>query len=82
MKIEVEVLATVGDHVFVENYRTKSKRWEPGVVSQVEIGVNSEWKTVVGYTVTLNRKSYPKNGPSWGCPIRLYVRQDKIQLFE
>lgn len=79
-KIEVEIIATVGDEVYVENYRTKDKTWEAGVVSNVEIGVSKDYTTKVGYTVRLHRKTYAKHGPSWGRPISLFARQDKIRL--
>ena len=81
MKIEVEVLVTVGNEVLVQNYRTKDNRYEAGVITRVEVSVNSEWQTRVGYDVRLHRKSYPRNGRrELGNPIILYVLQDKIQM--
>lgn len=82
MKIEVEIIATIGDEVYVENYRTKDKKWEAGVICGVEIGVNKDYETIVGYTVRLHRKTFTKYGQSWGRPISLYARQDKIQVVE
>lgn len=82
MKLEIEVLARVGDEVLVQNYRTKDKLWELGSVSDVEIKVDNGWGTRVGYTVTLHRRVYSKNATPMGNRISLYVNQDKIRLNE
>lgn len=76
IQISAEVLALRGAEVKVENYRSKFKTWELGIVSDVDIRVRADGKYRVVYGVRLYRKTASRGRT--GGVICLTVGDDKI----
>lgn len=78
LRVNVMVIATPGDKVWVSNYR-KSDEWEQGEVRGVEINVDREGEPTVRYNVWVSR--VPKH-PRGRYGYYLCVQTNRIQLID
>jgi hypothetical protein len=77
--ITIKLVAMEGDSVLVENYKSKYKPWERGIVRHVNVAISKDKSYTIGYTVILERKSPPKRGRTWETILRLYVGERQIR---
>lgn len=80
-EVVVNLKAKVGDRCIAQNYRSKYKPWENGIVSFIRVCIDKDLKCWISYEVKLLRCSRRKFGSGYeDFPIFLTVNDTAIEL--